>query len=165
MTTQKSVAETTLIIRRSFLTSPKELFKMWTDGKTLKQWFSPTSKMTTPVAQVDLRVGGHYHLEMLSRDGRVHAISGVYKKIKVNKLLMFSWRWGKDARDIGETLVTLEFLPQNDVTELVLTHDQFPDSKSRDQHAKGHHGVLNRLEALISTADKKHSKNSPKPEA
>jgi uncharacterized protein YndB with AHSA1/START domain len=44
-----------------------------------------------------------------------------------------------------DTIVTVEFLDHGESTELVLTHERFPDAATRDNHNKVWTGCLDRL--------------------
>jgi uncharacterized protein YndB with AHSA1/START domain len=53
--------------------------------------------------------------------------------------------------DVGQTLVTIEFLDRGDSTELVLTHERFPNAQAAGEHAKGWSGCLECLAAHVET--------------
>ena len=50
----------------------------------------------------------------------------------------------------AETLVTVEFFDRNGATEVVLTHQQFPDQHMRDEHEGGWGGALAQLERYLT---------------
>lgn len=50
---------------------------------------------------------------------------------------------------MGETLVTVEFRDRGGATELVLTHEAFPNAQARDGHEQGWTSYLGRLERLV----------------
>ena len=61
-------AQTNLTIRRT-LAAPRELvFRAWTEPDRLSQWWGAGPGFTTPIAEVDLRVGGKYRLGMQAPD-------------------------------------------------------------------------------------------------
>jgi len=37
--------------------------------------------MTTPLAEVDLRVGGRYRIHMQGADGVLHRVTGIYQEV------------------------------------------------------------------------------------
>ncbi len=61
---------------------------------------------------------------------------------------MYTWRWEAEP-ELGETLVTVEFLDRGTSTEVVLTHEFFVTEKARDDHQKGWHGCLDRLARAV----------------
>ena len=52
----------------------------------------------------------------------------------------------------GETLVTVEFHDVGGATEVVLTHEYFPDTNMRDEHSNGWSGCLEQLAKLVEGA-------------
>lgn len=50
--------------------------------------------------------------------------------------LVFSWAWDDEA-EAGEPLVTLELLDQGKATEMVLTHERFPNRETPGQAPAG----------------------------
>ena len=68
MTQRETVSETILQISRTF-NAPRELvFQAWTQPESLSRWWAAGPRFTTPIAEVDLRVGGKYRLGMLAPD-------------------------------------------------------------------------------------------------
>lgn len=55
--------------------------------------------------------------------------------------LVYTWRWEAQP-ELGETLVTVEFLDRGGSTEVLLTHEFFPGAKALERHAKGWSGSL-----------------------
>ncbi len=145
MPSAKAKHETTLRLTRT-LTAPREkVFKAWTEPAALKKWFAPGDDYATPMAEVELRVGGRYRIQIRSPHGKLHTVVGVYREVKPPERLVFTWSWQEGGMDVGETLVTVELRDQGKTTELILTHEQFPTVETRDEHAKGWAGCLDRL--------------------
>ena len=61
-------------------------------------------------AEVDLRVGGNYRIEMTRPDGQSHVAIGQYHEIEEPNKLVYSWRW-EDAEG-PDTMITVN-LEQN----------------------------------------------------
>jgi uncharacterized protein YndB with AHSA1/START domain len=141
--------EARLDLKRFFRASREAVYQAWTRPDLIKQWFAP-GPMTTPLAEVDLRVGGGYRIQMRKPDGETHTTTGVYKEIVPNQRLVFTWGW--EGPDRFETLVTVEFLEKDGGTELVLTHERFADTGSRDMHREGWEGCLASLERRLAKA-------------
>ena len=104
------------------------------------EMFGPT------VGEVDPHVGGQYRIGMLppSRTDYRFA-SGQYCRVEAPRTLSFTWAWEPHGAGTWETQVTLEFQPQGDGTDLVLTHERFRSEPDRSSHAQGWAGCLNRL--------------------
>jgi uncharacterized protein YndB with AHSA1/START domain len=160
---------TSLNLSRTY-PAPRELvFSAWTDPNKLKQWWAAQEGFTTPIAEVDLRVGGQYRLGMKPPDQNViYVVSGTYREVSVPEKLVYTWVWEAplDAESMlpsderppemesmvesNETLVTVEFRAQGDSTEIVLTHEYFADEPTRDEHRHGWSGVMERLAQVIA---------------
>jgi len=145
MADQKSQQAITLRIQRTFPAPREKIFKAWTDPQELKKWWGPAG-YTTPSAEIDLRVGGAYRIAMRSPEGVVYDLYGVYRVVEPPTKLVYTWNWrGTHMDDIGETLVTVEFHNSQKGTEIILTHERFPDQKACDEHSWGWTATLDRL--------------------
>lgn len=156
MATTAQTSTTTLQISRTFKANREKVFKAWTTPEALKQWFGPTDGFTVPSAEIDLRVGGKYRIQMKAPDGEVHTVGGVYREVSVPEKLIFTWAWeegggcGDSANEPPvETLVTVEFRKKGPSTEVFLTHELFPNSESKDKHDAGWSGCLTRLAKVL----------------
>jgi uncharacterized protein YndB with AHSA1/START domain len=130
--------ETSLRIERSFDASPEEVFDAWTNPEVLKRWWAVHPDGKTPVADVDLRVGGRYRLSMENPDGERHTVGGEYREVERPKRLVYTWQWELDSGEPGDiSSVTVEFIERGDHTDVVLEHTGLPDPDSRDRHARG----------------------------
>lgn len=147
---------TSLQIARSFKANRQKVFEAWTKAEVLKQWFGPTDDFTVPWAEVDLRVGGKYRIQMKAPDGETHTVGGVYREVVSPEKLVFTWAWeagggcgDSEKEQHVETLVTVEFHAKGRDTEVVLTHTLFPNPETRDKHHEGWSGCLTRLEKVV----------------
>jgi uncharacterized protein YndB with AHSA1/START domain len=109
-----------------------------------------------PLAEVDLRVGGTYRIQMKAPDGELHTVGGVYREVAAPEKLVFTWAWeagggcgDSENEQPAETLVTVEFREKGQSTEVILTHELFPNTESRDKHDEGWSGCLARLEKVV----------------
>jgi uncharacterized protein YndB with AHSA1/START domain len=131
-------SETGLRIERSFDASPEEVFDAWTNPEVLKRWWAVRPDGSTPIAEVDLRVGGRYRLAMETPDGERHTVGGEYREIERPSRLAYTWQWELDSGEPGHiSSVTVEFRKRDDQTDVVLEHTDLPDAESRDRHAQG----------------------------
>src|SRR5262249_6826277 len=130
----------------------ERVFATWTDPAGMFDWYAPTDDFTTPVAEVDLQVGGTYRVGMKRQDVAAPCVvSGQYCRIEPPSLLSFTWAWEAPRPDVQETQVTLEFRPGEGGTDLTLTHERFRDDGQRQGHAEGWTGCLNRLARKLSS--------------
>jgi uncharacterized protein YndB with AHSA1/START domain len=141
-----------LQMRRTIPASCERVFRAWTDPQQLKRWFAVENGFTTPIADVDLQVGGRYRLGMKPPgDDPVLVVGGVYREVLPNEKLVFTWRWETPNEDEPETLVTVQFLDKGKATEIVLQHELFEDAEARDKHGEGWMGCLDQLERLLNS--------------
>ncbi len=142
--------ETSLQVRRSFAAPRGRVFRAWTEALELKKWFAPSDEFSVPVTEVDLRIGGKYRFGMKPPGSDVPYVAfGTYREVRVPEKLVFTWSWENPDSDVGETLVTVEFRDLGGSTHMILTHELFPDKKSRDDHNKGWNGCLDRLAKIL----------------
>jgi uncharacterized protein YndB with AHSA1/START domain len=94
-------------------------------------------------AETDLRVGGRYTLAFHTDDGEQHQVSGVYREVKPDEKLQFTWAW--HTMPERESLVTVLIKPDGDGSILTLVHEQFFDEAARDRHERGWSGTLDKL--------------------
>jgi uncharacterized protein YndB with AHSA1/START domain len=146
---QAAVASpSSLVISRTYPSSVERVFKAWTDANQLGQWFAPTDDYTTQ-ASVDLRVDHEYRIAITHKGGNVHTILGTYRLIDPPRKLVYTWRW--EGGPAADTLVTVDFTPDDDATKVTITHEQFLDAEARDKHNEGWNGCLNRLQRTLTT--------------
>src|SRR5437879_13909565 len=97
MATKTQPSDTTLQIKRTFAAPREKVFRAWTDPKALTRWFAPSDDFSTPLAEVDVRVGGKYRIQMKAPDGVLHTVIGVYREVKARAGLVYSWRRARDG--------------------------------------------------------------------
>ena len=99
-----------IALQRTVAASPERLFAAWTQPELLRQWWGPPGSKVRSV-EIDCRIGGTYRIGILQPDGRTYFVYGVYKEVQPPHKLIFTWRWEQPEMDIGNSLVTVEFLP------------------------------------------------------
>jgi serine/threonine protein kinase len=145
--------ESTIRMTKSIAAPVDQVFAAWTDPARMVNWYAPTDDYTTPVAEVDLRVGGAYRVGMKRKDSAdVALVSGQYCRVEQPSLLSFTWAWESHEVAVPETQVTLEFRPNQNTTDLVLTHERFRDPELRKRHAEGWTGCLDRLARKLASS-------------
>jgi uncharacterized protein YndB with AHSA1/START domain len=138
----RSGSGTVLQLVREFAAPREAVFRAFTDPQELMQWFGPADEFAVPIAEVDLRVGGAYVIEIRDPSGKVLRVGGIYREIVSPARLVFTWQWEGNPR---ETLVTIELAEIAGRTELRLTHERFVDAGERDAHGTGWSGSFDRL--------------------
>lgn len=154
-----------LILRmtRTFDATPDRVFAAWTDPEQFGQWFGPVG-MTTVSCDIDAKVGGAWRLMGEGRNipGRATAdrvrptVSGKYLEIEPPTRLVFTWAWHeKDdfAAPRGqESVVTIQFKPVGERTEMVFTQAVFKDEQALAAHNRGWSDSLDKLGDFLRRA-------------
>ncbi len=141
------VQKPSLTLKRRLAAPAEKVYAAWTKPEQIVKWFGPDSGKVTK-AETDVRVGGRYTLVFHSEDGEEHSVSGVYREVKPNEKLVFTWAWRSTPE--RESLVTILIKPDDEGAILTLTHEQFFDEAARDRHQYGWTGSLNKLEKLFA---------------
>jgi uncharacterized protein YndB with AHSA1/START domain len=146
-----------LRIKRVFQAPRDKVFAAWTEKEQLEQWMcKPHPQMMTKYLKFDVREGGSHALECHLPNGNVYVNHGTYKTVKPPEKLVFTWEWERfdGARNkIAEmrgTLVTVDFYERGGATEVVLSHEFFPNEQERDGHEKGWNGTFDLLEKTVA---------------
>ncbi len=135
-----------LTLRRKLNAKPAAVYAAWTDPAQVTRWFGPDSGAALS-AEIDPRSGGRLHIAFKTADGERHDVSGVYREVRPEEKLVFTWAW-KSTPD-RESLVTIDLTPDGNGTMLTLTHEQFFDEAARDSHRSGWMVALDKLERLF----------------
>jgi uncharacterized protein YndB with AHSA1/START domain len=133
-------ARPSLTLQRRLNASPGKVFRAWTQPAQILKWMHPSGNEMIH-AEVDAREGGSFRLVMRGTDGAEHEVVADAK-------LVFTWSW-RSAPE-SESLVTVALRPDGDGTLLTLTHAQFLDEETRDQHAEGWTSALDGLERYLA---------------
>lgn len=134
-------------VHRFFRAARERVFDAWTPPELIKQWNTRAGVAAT-IAEVDLRVGGRYRLDLCGPDGRVHRVEGVYRVVESPARL--SYTWCSDTDSAGhESLVTVEFRDCNGGTEVSVRHERLSTPATQGRHANGWHACLLQLEQLL----------------
>ena len=142
------LSPSTLELRYRFEAAPARLFSAWTEPAKLCQWFRVSPDYTTPIADVDLRVGGRFRLGMRTPEGEDIVAGGEYREVAEPEKLVFTWKWESAPPESPPTLVTLEFIQLESGAEIVLRHEHLPTIEQRDSHLDGWKGCFANLFAL-----------------
>ena len=136
---------TTLVLRRTFTASRQRVFRAWIEPDALEHWFRPRG-MSVTVRSLEARVGGSFRFDVENGS----SIVGTYLHIVSPEKLVFTWSGG--ATQGKDTVVTLDFLDQGPVTEVVLTHERLSTPELHALFEVGWQPLLDALaKALLST--------------
>jgi uncharacterized protein YndB with AHSA1/START domain len=141
----------TLRLERTFKAPAQAVFEAWTSAEMLKRWWPAGSDWETPVAEVDVRVGGSLRLVMRSPDGDEFGGSGEYLEISPPERLVFTWAWDGHEGHVGAQVVEVEFNERDDgTTTVVLINRGLPDEESKRLHLEGWQASFDNLDRALA---------------
>src|SRR2546423_10854397 len=138
-----------LEVRRTFNAPRQRVFDAWTQPALMKQWKAP-GDMSVAVAEVDLRVGGAYRVDMREPKGNVQRVVGVYREVDPPRRLVYTWTWETNS-DATDSIVTVEFHERGNATEIVLRHEGLANTQSRAGHERGWVLCFDKLDDTVSS--------------
>jgi uncharacterized protein YndB with AHSA1/START domain len=142
---------TAIHIERTFRAPARAVFEAWTSAEALRRWYPPGADWDTPVAEVDLRVGGRLRVVMRSPDGEEFGGGGEFREIAPPTRLVFTWAWDRPDLAPGAQLVEVDFIERPDgTTTVVLTNRGLRDEASRESHREGWEGSFDNLERVLA---------------
>ncbi|MCG8603897.1 SRPBCC domain-containing protein [bacterium] len=140
--------EASLTLKRTFAAPCEKVFRAWTDPAELGKWWRVSEGWSTPVAEVDLRVGGQYRLGMQDPEAEgPYVVFGTYQEVVPPNKLVYTWQW--EGLESEATLVTVVFRDLGESTEVELVHTKFPNQEECHKHNQGWLGCLQQLEAIL----------------
>jgi uncharacterized protein YndB with AHSA1/START domain len=150
MTEPAPPGPTAIRIERTFSAPARAVFEAWTSAEALRRWYPPGADWDTPVAEVDLRVGGRLRVVMRSPDGEEFGGGGEFREIAPPTRLVFTWAWDRPDVAAGAQLVEVDFSEHPDgTTTVVLTNRGLRDEASRESHREGWEGSFDNLERVL----------------
>jgi uncharacterized protein YndB with AHSA1/START domain len=137
-----------LRIERTFTASADEVFDAWTSPEVMRRWLHPGDDWETPVAVVDLRVGGEVRIVMRAANGRDHGARGEYRVIERPHRLVMSWTF--DDTPANEQLIELTFSESGGATTVVMVNSGISTDARLESQDQGWRGCFDQYERLVS---------------
>lgn len=135
------------IVTRRRMPAPREIvFEAWIDPKGIHEWMCPGDAVSAE-ATLDVRVGGSYRLVMKGKD-KDHVHIGTYQVVEPPSKLVFTWAGAENPAEV--TLVTVEFFPHGEESELVLTHERFSKPDLAQRYENGWNTIAEKFAAYLS---------------
>ena len=136
-----------LTLQRHIKAPPEKVFNAWTDPQQIVKWLHPGG-CDVVLSEMELKVGGRFHMVMRAPDGEEHDVSGVFREVAINKKLVYSWAFRSTPE--RESVVTFSLKADGEGTWLTLTHEQFFDEAAREGHRGGWKEARDGLERYLS---------------
>ena len=132
----------TVVVKRKIAAPAQQIFDAWLDPTALAEWMRPCSaREKRSDVKVDAREGGAFEIVMHVPSGPVRH-TGVYQSIEAPRRLVFTWNSPHAGQN--DSLVTVEFRPDGNATEVVITHERLPEQAVKG-HTGGWTGILESL--------------------
>jgi uncharacterized protein YndB with AHSA1/START domain len=138
----------TLRIERTFRAPAEAVFDAWTSEEVLRRWWRAGHDWETPVAEVDLRVGGALRVVMRDPVKDVeYGGSGVYTEIERPSRLAFTWVWDNEPTRM---LVEVDFEERDGITTVRFTHSGLWDEDAVRSHEDGWRKLFDNLDRALA---------------
>jgi uncharacterized protein YndB with AHSA1/START domain len=138
-------------IERTFAARAEEVFDAWTSPEVMRRWFHVAPDWDTPLAEVDLRLGGTVRIVMRRPDGRQAGARGEYTLIDRPQRLAMTWTFDDDPTN--EQLIELSFSESAGSTTVLLVNSRISTDERRRGQDYGWHGCLDQLERALAAND------------
>jgi uncharacterized protein YndB with AHSA1/START domain len=136
------------VIVSRLLDAPCEtVFAAWTTVEHVRRWMCPQGA-TVAVAELDVRVGGAFRIEMLDH-GVQTAYTGEYHEVRPPYRLVFTWI--SPHTYFRPSLVTVDLRPRGAQTEVTITQTLLSDELSRERHTRGWTQLIDHLVVYLLT--------------
>ncbi len=136
-----------LRIERSFEASAEDVFDAWTSPEVMRRWFHPGPDWGTPVAEVDLRVGGAVRIVMRRPDGWNAGARGEYTVIDRPHRLVMTWTFDDDPSN--QQRIELTFSESDGTTTVLMVNSDISTEQRRDSQDQGWRGCLDQLARVL----------------
>jgi uncharacterized protein YndB with AHSA1/START domain len=138
-----------VLIERTMNANVQLLWAAWTEPRFVSRWFGSDPNGTVLSAEIDLKVGGTYKISFQDSDGKLHTAFGNYLEVTPFSKLHCTWEWESEPGHVSE--LSLEFVQQQEVTLLILTHDKL-NPNSLHGYKEGWNGTLDKIVKKIIEA-------------
>ena len=139
-----------LRIERTFEAPAEEVFDAWTSPEVMRRWFHCFEDWETPVAEVDLRVGGKVRVVMRKPDGGESSMGGEYRVIERPHRLVMTWTFYDDEPG-NEQLIELTFSEADGSTTVRMTNSRISIDERLESQNVGWNGCFNELQRVLTT--------------
>jgi uncharacterized protein YndB with AHSA1/START domain len=150
----RTITHADFTLERVFSASPAQVYAAFADAETKRAWFVAADAGEHVQHELDFRIGGLETSRGRRADGSVHTLKAVYYDMIPNERIVYAYEMYREQTRISVSLATVEFLPEDDGTHLILTETGvFLDG--RDKPKWRAEGINKQLDALEEVLDRK----------
>ena len=137
-----------LRIERTYAATAEDVFDAWTSAEVMRRWFHVAPDWATPVAEVDLRVGGKVRIVMRRPDGTEAGAWGEYTLIDRPNRLAMTWQFEDEPSN--EQLIELSFTESDGATTVLMVNSGISTPDRRASQDRGWRGCFEELERALA---------------
>ena len=149
---ERSVIHSTFVIERSYPAAPQRVFGAFADAARKRRWFAEGSNTEVEEFAMDFRVGGSERARYRFKEGTpfpgaTYATDTTYQDIVPLRRIVTAYSTTFGDRRISACLATIEFLPEEKGTAVILTHQGafFEGADGPQMREEGWRQILERL--------------------
>ncbi len=149
---EPSVIHSTFVIERSYPKPLERVFLAFADAAQKRRWFAEGEQTDVEEFAIDFRVGGTERVQYRFKEGTPFpgialTNEGSYQDIVPNQRVVTASTMSLGDRRISASLVTVEFLPTDNGTDLICTHQGafFEGADGPQRREAGWRQLLERL--------------------
>jgi uncharacterized protein YndB with AHSA1/START domain len=110
-------SELEILTTREFDAPLALVFDVFTKPEHVRNWFAPFTDVVT-VCEVDLRVGGGYHIVFVTEDGKECSFRGTYSEVDPPHRTVATWHF--DGWPDAHAVESVDFEETDGVTKVTL---------------------------------------------
>ena len=140
-------SELEILTTREFDAPLELVFDVLTKPEHVRHWFAPFTDVVT-VCEIDLRVGGSYHIVFVTEDGKECSFRGTYLEVEPPTRTVATWLF--EGWPDAEAVETTDLHEADGVTTLTMKM-AFRDAAGRAhmKHSDGQEDSFNKLEDYL----------------
>ncbi len=154
---EPSVVHSTFVIEHRYPYPIERLFAAFADPAKKRRWFAESDNHDVELYEMDFRVGGVERTSYRFRPGTPFPgvalrTEGAIQDIVPNERVVTASTMSLGDRRISSSLITVEFVPNEQVTDLVLTYQGafYEGSGGPKMREEGWRKLLGQLDAELS---------------
>jgi uncharacterized protein YndB with AHSA1/START domain len=154
---ERSVIHSTFVIERSYPATPERVFGAFADPEKKRRWFVEGRAHEVEQYEMDFQIGGKERARFRFKEGT--PVAGIvctndtcYQDIVPNRRLVFASAMSLGGHCISASLVTVELLPSEAGTDVILTHQGafFEGADGPEMREEGWRKLLDRLNGELA---------------
>lgn len=144
---ERSTKHSTIVLERTYDTSPAGVFAAWSNPDALLRWGSPSEGWDVAYERFDFRTGGSDVSRFGPKGGPVFVNETFYQDIVLNTRIVSASNMTSDDKRLFAGLLTVEFIAAGKACRMVMTEQGvFLDGHDKpENHEAGWNEMLDNL--------------------